>query len=141
MKCCKKVWKFEWSVIICKPFTLKCMCILQTWTLVHGTKVTKLVIFIPPFMFMDIEAIIGALFAFLWILERKLWKFIRFITLFIFMTMFCGTHDIMRTDNIILLVPHNIVMDLNNVMVINHEYWWDWVEFTCTKNRWKYIYI
>ena len=34
VKCCKKVWKFEWrSVIILKPFTLKCMCTLQTWRL------------------------------------------------------------------------------------------------------------
>ena len=29
----KKVWKFEWKVMILKPFTLKCMCTLQTWTL------------------------------------------------------------------------------------------------------------
>jgi hypothetical protein len=33
VKCCKKVWKFQRSVIILKPFTLKCMCTLQTWTL------------------------------------------------------------------------------------------------------------
>ena len=36
VKCCKKVWKFEWSVIILKPFTLKCMCTLQTWTLARS---------------------------------------------------------------------------------------------------------
>ena len=29
-ECCKRVWKFEWSAIILKPFTLKCMCTLQT---------------------------------------------------------------------------------------------------------------
>jgi hypothetical protein len=34
VKCCQKVWKFVWCVIISKPFTLKCMCTLQTWTLV-----------------------------------------------------------------------------------------------------------
>ena len=28
----KKVWEFEQSVIILKPFTLKCTCALQTWT-------------------------------------------------------------------------------------------------------------
>ena len=39
VKCCKKVWKFEWGVIILKPFTLKCMCTLQTWTLTLSMRV------------------------------------------------------------------------------------------------------
>ena len=128
-------------MIIFQPFTLKCMCTLQTWTLVHGT---KLGIFIPPLMFMDIEAISEALFAFPCILERKLWKFITIITLFIFITMFCGTGNIMRTDNIIiLLVPHNIVMDMNDgykLWYFYSEYCWDWMEFTCTKDWWN-IYV
>jgi hypothetical protein len=41
VKCCKKVWKFEWGVIILKAFTLKCMCKLQTWTLVSNTIMAK----------------------------------------------------------------------------------------------------
>ena len=38
VKCWQKVWKFEWSVIILKPFTLKCMCTLQTSTLIRGLR-------------------------------------------------------------------------------------------------------
>ena len=33
VKCCKKVGNFEWSAIILEPFTSKCMCTLQAWTL------------------------------------------------------------------------------------------------------------
>ena len=40
VKCCKKGWKFEWSVIVLKPFTLKCMCTLQTWIL-RGRKLIE----------------------------------------------------------------------------------------------------
>ena len=35
VQCCKQVPKFEWSVIILKPFTFKCMCTLQTWNSAH----------------------------------------------------------------------------------------------------------
>ena len=41
VKRCKKAWKFEWSVIILKPFTLKYMCTLQTWTLPPRSKTNE----------------------------------------------------------------------------------------------------
>ena len=43
------------------------------------------------------------------------------ITLFRVITMLCGTHNIPRNILWRMLVPHNIVTNLNNVMVNNFQ--------------------
>ena len=45
---------------------------------------------------------------------------IHIITLFISITVLCGTSSILRSIPTFMSVPHNIVMDLNNVRMLGH---------------------